>query len=47
MKIKIIGYTLVLLVLMGLACVFPPLLAVLLIISIGYWIYAIFKWAFK
>jgi hypothetical protein len=47
MKIKIIGYTLVLLVLVGLAYVFPPLWGVLAIIGVGYWIYVFIKWALK
>ena len=41
MKIKIIGYTLVLLVLVGLAYIFPPLWGVLAIIGVGYWIYVL------
>ena len=46
-KKEIIGYTLVLLTFVGLACLFPVLWGVIGIISFGYWIYVIYKWAFK
>ena len=46
-KKEIIGYTLVLLTFVGLACLFPVLWGVIGIISFGYWIYVIYKWAFN